>query len=166
MLDGVCKLCLTEQELQESHYVPAALYPDRVKLEFVSPQGIAPVEKEMTAPLLCRGCEGKFGIGESEVLRHIAAKIVKKRFPLKDQMEAAIPQESHPDITMYRGPELGLDLDKFAYFMLSLAWRGAVHSWEKQEGGSTKLLQLGAYEEPVRKSLYGSGPFPDDTAVI
>lgn len=165
---GTCKLCLKDKELQESHYIPAALYPRKVDLEYGGPGGewIA-VQEEITAPLLCFECEQRFSaMGESEVLGQIASKIAKKAFPLHERLLSEQPREEYPDVRLYNGVDVKLDTDKFAYFMLSLVWRGAVHSWQKQDGSFTRQLQLGQFTEPIRQFLLGEAPFPSDTAVI
>jgi hypothetical protein len=58
-----------------------------------------------------------------------------------------------------------IDCEKLAYFILSVLWRGSVHSWkwgkDQQETG-----RLGdRYEEEFRKFLLGEGPFPKNAAV-
>jgi len=83
---GTCKLCLAHRvQLQDSHYMPAALYPKKIKLEYLSRGGVRTIvaDKEIKAPLLCFECEQRFSKnGESEVLRHIAGKIANKPSPL------------------------------------------------------------------------------------
>jgi hypothetical protein len=162
---GICKLCLEEKPLQESHYIPAALYPKNATLEYLTPVASGIVEEHVTFPLLCWDCEQRFSRnGESDVLRYIAAKS-KKNFPLQERMESAVALEKYSDIELYSGLDLGLDMDKFAYFMLSVVWRGAVHSWKKFDGTYTTPLPLGAFTEPVRQYLLGRSLLLD-TAVI
>jgi hypothetical protein len=165
---GVCKLCLEEKkELQESHYIPAAIYPKNATLEFSSPISVSIVEDHITSPLLCRECEQLFNRnGESEVLLRIAPKLAKKSFPLHERMRLALPREDHPEIKRFAGYEVDCDMDKFGYFMLSLVWRGAVHQWKKPDGELTRLLPLGGFTEDIRRYLLGTAPFPSDTAVI
>ena len=163
---GICALCREEAELRGSHYMPAALYPDNSELEYQTPVAVGTIKDEILSPLLCPVCEGRFNEnGETEVLRHIAAKIAKKRFPLHDKMRVAYPRETFPDIQRFAGYDFGLDMDKFAYFALSIVWRGAVHEWPRLDGQKIKRLPLGAREESVRQYLLG-GMFPPDTAVI
>ncbi len=165
MAFGICKLCRKEAELQNSHYVPSALYPKNVRLQYSTPNALGITEEHVTDPLLCWSCEQRFArSGESEVLRHIAAKS-RKRFPLHEKLRLAYPREDHPDLKRFVGYDLGLDMDKFAYFMLSVVWRGAVHQWTRMDGTLTTALQLGGFEEPIRQYLLG-GLFPPDTAVI
>jgi len=65
--------------------MPAALYPKKIKLEYLSRGGIRTLvaDNEIKAHLLCHECEQRFSEnGESEVLRHIAGKIANKANPL------------------------------------------------------------------------------------
>jgi hypothetical protein len=123
MSRGICKLCTQEDELQESHFMPAALYPRGKKLEFLSPSGVGLLKVQMKAHLLCRACETRFDQnGESEVLRHLAPKVTK-RFPLHERLRLALPREEYPDFSRFAGYDVGLNMDKFAYFALSVVWR-------------------------------------------
>ena len=165
MTIGICRLCEKEAEIQNSHYIPSALYPKNTRLEYSTSTAVGMTEKHVTDLLLCRECEQRFSRnGESEVLRHVAAKS-RKRFPLRDKMSIAHAREEYPDIQRFAGYDFGLDMDKFAYFMLSILWRGAAHRWTKMDGTFTTPLQLGSFESPIRNYLLG-GPFPVDTAII
>src|SRR5437879_1175737 len=131
---GTCRLCLKDADLQDSHYIPAALYPKGQKLEYGTGTGTGVVVEHMKAPLLCLDCEKRFDQnGESEVLRHIAPKSVK-RFPLHEKLRLALPREADASISRFAGYDIGLDMDKFAFFTLSVVWRGAVHQWVFPDG--------------------------------
>ena len=120
----------------------------------------------MRAPLLCGGCEGLFDRnGESEALKHIAAKSFK-RFPLHEKLRLALPREKWADISMFSGDSLGIDMDKFGYFAMSVVWRGAVHDWIMFDGTVRSRNEIGGFEEPMRLYLLGEAPLPPDTAVI
>lgn len=163
---GICKLCQTEKDLQISHYMPSALYPKKAKLQFATGTGCFTEFEHVKAPLLCLECEELFDQnGESEVLLRIAPKL-RKRFPLHEKLRVAHAREERPSVKRFAGYEIGLDMDKFAYFTLSLVWRGAVHSWVKPDGTLTTPLILGEFEEAIRLYLLGKAPFPPDAAVI
>jgi hypothetical protein len=163
---GICKLCLQEKELLKSHYVPSALYASPKKLEFATREGSGVVGKHIKVPLLCNECEGLFDRnGESEVLRHIAPKSFKY-FPLHEKLRLALPREECADISRFSGDDVGVDMDKFAYFALSLVWRGAVHDWVMFDGTVRPRTMLGGFEEPIRQYLAGEATLPPDTAVI
>jgi hypothetical protein len=102
--------------------------------------------------------------GESYVLSHIAAKVMDE-FPLHLKLRLALPRESHPEISRFSGDDLGIDMEKFAYFALSIVWRAAVHDWEMPDGTILPRQAIGDFEPPIRKYLVG-GDFPPDTSVI
>ena len=165
---SICELCLKEKRLQKSHYIPAALYPKNAKLEFHGRATVTRIVRHMKSPLLCFDCEQLLTQnGESEVLLRVAPKLAKKgTFPLHEKLRLALPREDHPELKRYAGYEVGLDMDKFAYFMLSLVWRGAVHAWPKPDGGFSTQLPLNEFTEPIRRYLLGEAPFPPNTSVI
>jgi len=134
--------------------------PKEADLQYATRTGTGVLEDEVKAYLLCIDCEEFFNRnGESEVLRHIAAKSVK-RFPLHEKLRLALPREHHPEVSRYAGYDLGLDMDKFAYFTLSVVWRGGVHDWVLPDGTVQSRLELGGFEEPIRLYLLGTAPFP------
>jgi len=167
---GICKLCLDKGvELQESHYMPAALYPKNIELEFLWPGGIRTrvTGNEIKQPLLCSKCEQRFSKnGESEVLGHIAGKIANRPSPLMAKLQPLTVMEEDETLKSYCGTEAGLNMDMFAYFALSIAWR-STHSWPVSGSENTRPLRLGLYQEPIRRFLAEEAKeFPRDTAVI
>lgn len=147
--------------------MPAALYPKNIKLEYLSRNGIKPLQEEIATPLLCRKCEQLFSNrGESEVLRHIAGKIANKPSPLIAKLTKLTLLEEDHTLKSYCGTDAQIDMDKFAYFALSIAWR-ATHSWQTPNGDYTKALTLGLFAEDVRQFLAGeTATFPKDVAVV
>ena len=59
-----------------------------------------------------------------------------------------------------------MDADAFAYFALSLVWGAAVARWPLPDGGLIAPIDLGLYEEPIRRFLMGEMPFPPEIAVM
>lgn len=163
---GICKLCLDEDDLLESHFMPRALYPERGGMEYRTRNRSGLDETQLKQYLLCGDCEERFNKnGESEVLRRIATKS-RKRFPLHEKLSLAFPREVQKGWARFAGCDLGLDMAKFAYFTLSLVWRGAVAQWAMPGGEQTTLFSIGSFEEPFRRFLLGNAPFPADTSVI
>jgi hypothetical protein len=158
-------LCLGEGQIQNSHFLPAAIYPKGQEYEFVSRAATRFSAEHVRQPLLCLECERRFNTyGESQVLRAIATKSVK-RFPLHEQLRLALPREIDGGVQRYAGYDVGLDMDKFAYFALSIAWR-ATHTWLKADGTETIPIGLGGFGESIRKYLLGAESLPERTAVI
>jgi hypothetical protein len=162
---GVCRLCGLEANLQKSHYIPKALYPKKQAV-VVTRKITMPTDAQMKAYLLCGQCEARFNQnGENEVLRWLAPKS-SKTFPLLDRLKVALPRHSGPSFVGFSGPDIGVDSDKFAYFLLSVLWRAAVRQWLMPDGTTTSPIYLEAYEEPVRTFLLGQSPFPANVTVI
>lgn len=165
---GTCPLCRTVNcEIRESHYVPAALYPKNLKLEMLPRVPGKTGITEMVMPLLCAVCEERFNKrGESEVLRHIAGKIANKLNPIVAKLEPLGVYEEDHTLKSYCGTDAGLNMDMFAYFALSMAWRG-IHSWPMAGGKYMRPIRLGLYEEPIRRFLAEETmEFPTETSVI
>jgi hypothetical protein len=115
--------------------------------------------------LLCRKCEGQFSEnGESEVLLWLSPKA--KEFKLRDKIKTTNPVDNHPELPMYRVSDVGISGERFAYFALSVIWRGAVHQWVLRDDIVSTLLNLEPYEERVRQYLHGETGFPNDIAAV
>jgi hypothetical protein len=147
--------------------MPAALYrAGRKSLEYATRSSSGKIDKHIKDLLLCRACERLFDEnGESEVMFHTAPKAGHK-FPLNGKLQVALPREVFADIQRFSGDDLGIDMDKFAYFALSIVWRAAVHDWEMPDGTVRPRMAIGDFEPPIREYLLGKGEFPSDTAVI
>ena len=154
VFNGICRLdSLPSDNLQLSHYIPSAVYATPKNLEFATRQGSGVVDEHMRTPLLCDKCEMLFNQnGESEVLRHIAAKSFK-RFPLHERLRLALAREERYDISRFSGVDVGIDMDKFAYFALSIVWRGAVHDWVMFDGSVRPRNEIGDFEPPIRETF-------------
>ena len=103
--------------------------------------------------------------GETHVLNAIAGKSTR-RFPLADRMKVAYPRDFDPTASRFCADDFGLDVEKLAYFALSVVWRGTVHQWTKFDGTLTELLPFGHFEPSMRSYLLGETPFPVNACVI
>ena len=56
--------------------------------------------------------------------------------------------------------QAGFDLEKLVYFGFSVFWRGAVHHWKSTSGAYAQQLDLGEWEEPIRRFLLESAALP------
>ena len=168
MVEGVCKLCLTPKLLRRSHFLPAALYPKNRKLNLSTYQTICRLdskEKEIRDHLLCFDCEQAFDRnGESEVLQWVSPK---GPFRLAQRLEVATPRETiDHSLSRFSGEDIGVDMEKFAYFAISVVWRGAVHDWKLPDGAVRPHDELGGFVEPMRLYLSGDSGLPPHTSVI
>jgi len=163
------------RDLRLSHFLPSALWkgartPGRKNANpvIVTRRNSQTSSMEMKAHLLCGECEARLNEnGEREALRWIAPKAISRgRFPVGDRLNLAFAHRRTPPVTAYRGSAVGIDTEKLAYFALSILWRAAVHRWPLPDGsGVTSAIDLGEYEEPIRKYLLDA-PFPDGVAVV
>ena len=159
MLAGVCRLCLETKLLRKSHFIPAALYPKHRKPNYATRSCSGPLDpkaKHIRAHLLCADCEQRFEQGgESEVLHWVNPK---GTFRLHERLSIALPRDYNPfdldqSINRYSGADIGVDTDKFAYFAISIVWRGAVHDWIMPDGTMRPHDALGGFVEPMRLYL-------------
>lgn len=171
MPDGICKLCLETKPLQKSHFIPAALYPQARKPSFARRNSqiiqVGIKNKHIQDYVLCRDCEQRFDrSGESEVLYWISAK--SKTFRLGARLAVALPRDYNPhdSSSRFSGEDIGVDMDKFAYFAISVVWRGAIHDWVLPDGTLRAHDALGDFVEPMRMYLLAQAPLPPDTSVI
>jgi hypothetical protein len=163
---GQCKLCLKEKQLCESHLIPSALYaPGKKGMRYATQTQSGENPVQMKAYVLCWDCEQRFNrLGESEVLRWLAPK-ARKQFPLHDRLRVALPCGEIRRYSVYRGEDVGLDTEKFAYFTLSVFWRRTAHAWLNLDGSPMPPWNLGVFGEQMRTFLVGDAPFPPDTCV-
>jgi len=167
MIEGVCKLCLETKPLRESHFLPAALYPRRRKPSFASRNrrlvAVHSKDQHIKDYVLCFDCEQRFDRnGESEVLYWVSPK--SKTFRLAERHYD--PSDPDQSINRHSGADIGVDMDKFAYFAVSVVWRGTAHDWVLPDGGVRPHDALGDFVEPMRLYLLGQAPFPPDISVI
>lgn len=165
----ICPLCQVGREagdFRKSHFIPAGLYHSGKKgLQYGMPSGSGLLQQHIRDLLLCNRCEHLLDEGgESYVLSHIAAKVTDD-FPLHRKLRLALPRESYPDVCRFSGDDLGIEMEQFAYFALSIVWRAAVHDWEMPDGTILPKTAIGDFEPPIRNYLLG-GNFPPDTSVI
>jgi hypothetical protein len=146
--------------------VPAALYPDSIDLEFTTIMSSGRGGPEAKKYLLCLDCEQRFNRrGESEVLLWIAPKTLKA-FPLHELLTKSSPRESTGAYARFSGNDIGVKMDPFAYFALSVLWRAAVTEWPLPDGRMTTPIDLGEYQERIRRFLIGETAFPSGVFVI
>ena len=79
-------------------------------------------------------------------------------------LKVALPREYHPALSRYSGADLGVDIDKFAYFAISMVWRGAVHDWVVFDYSSSH--RTGRLPGTHAALLMGKAPIPPGTSVI
>jgi hypothetical protein len=86
-------------------------------------------------------------------------------FRLRDLMEKSHPLHSEADEAIYSAAALPADaVDQLVYFSSSLFWRASVRDWcistRKYEA-----IELGPYQEQIRKYLLGQAAFPQNATL-
>jgi len=162
-----CSLCLQQRELRESHYIPKGIFkvvgrggPDyesqHVSLNFqtgtTSYSNFQPTQK-----LLCGDCEQIFSDrGENHVIPEL---LTHHDFPLRNKILSLVSNDS----IVTRKTMGKLDYQSYAYFVLSVIWRGSIARWPSPYD---KLYgKLRHHEELFRRYLYGQDYFPYRTFI-
>jgi len=126
---GICKLCLKEKELQDSHLLGRAVY--KVIREegedpvVMTPDLIVSTSRQVRAHLLCSDCEQRFSKNGEQYFSSVMAR--KDKFVLLDLLQAVEPIEKQTDHVVYSGLGARIDTNKLAYYALSVLWRSGVH---------------------------------------
>jgi hypothetical protein len=168
MAIGTCRLCLEEQDLQSSHFMPAAMYKIALESDGHPPIILTKNKKLQTSkqaqtPLLCSACEGLFNKrGEDWVLSRCWQS--DGSFPLRDVLKKMAPAYSKPGFKIFDTAGVpGIDHDKLVYCAASIFWRASVHDWHLVE--TNPALKLGPYAEELRLYLLNKGGFPANAAL-
>jgi hypothetical protein len=167
---GICKLCLQQKQIRRSHYLGAFLYrlsrqPGKGNPNpIVMTRNVAvPTSNQMRDYLLCDECERRFSEhGENWIARHVYNG---RAFPLLDRLNVAVPLYATPRLQIFSGTDVGIDTGRLAYFALSLVWRASVHQWLMPDGRTTSI-DLGVYQEPIRRFLLGETEFPSHVVIV
>jgi hypothetical protein len=161
---GLCKLCLKEQPLVNSHLMARALYdlcraPDGSSI-VLSKGVIMQSDRQLQHPLLCKDCDNSLSRNGEDWLLPLLATI-EGTFPFFDILKKLPPDDIDGDSKLYaaaRNPEV--DSSKLTHFAMGVFWKAAVHSWSGRQ--TAPLIQLDEYAESVRTFLLGKSSFPAD----
>jgi len=138
-----CKLCVVKEASCKAHIIPRQFYH---RMRKKSPHLLtfkvsSPVEKSTTQSgiyqtgILCPECDGKIGQFDDYAYKILPATTDARKF-----------HRFAPGLCVY---ELGnVDVEKFQWFLVSLAWRAAVATHPL-----FRRVKLGPYEERFRNVL-------------
>lgn len=172
-VEGRCGLCLETKQLLDSHFVPRALYkllrsPAEANPHpiVVGPEVAMKTPKQASTFFLCSECEQRFNTGsEAWVLSHCWRS--EKEFALQAALKAARPVHGSPTLAVYDADDVvDVDARRLVYFAASVFWRGAARKWGKIAGHAPVKLELGPYEEGLRKFLVGASDLPEHVVMI
>jgi hypothetical protein len=170
MPTGTCRLCLTPNvALRDSHFVPRSFYElfhERGLPVTSSPTMTMISGKQATDYLLCGGCEQLFNHGGEQYVRANCWES-PTQFPLRAALLASGPSTlSSKELTIFESVGVpDVDRDKLVYFGMSVFWRAAVHRWHMPAGDPVPI-NLGPYEDPIRRYLLGTADFPQHAVIL
>lgn len=165
---GNCKLCHLERDLCVSHYLSKGLYkalhPKNQNPLLVTGKVAFRTSRQMTAVLLCSDCEKLLNdMGERYTIRVMSNQ---KGFLLLKTIQGMTPVVADCGSAAYKcagSPKI--DTGALAHFALGLLWKASVHRWSPAPGVLTGGVDLGPYQEAVRKYLMGQSGFPKNVVV-
>lgn len=164
---GICKLCLLEKTLCESHLMPKGLYrfcrrPDCDPV-LITTKVMMPTSRQTKHRLLCEDCEMLLNRnGEDWVLPTLAT--IAGAFPFYSLLQKQSPLFDEPGATAFAvssNPEI--HREALVHFALGIFWKASVHSWKRARMGP--WIDLGLQSEALRRFLRGEGCFPQNMAL-
>jgi hypothetical protein len=172
-MTGQCRPCLASGvKLLNSHLIPAALYKvvrdervDVVHPWVITTDVTIQSPRQVSDYLLCAECERRLEQGgESWFIPQCWRN--PTTFPLRACLVEAQPiPKMEAGVAIYEGARiLDLDVDRLAYFAVSIFWRAAAHQWAFHKE-TVRRLKLAAYQERLRQYLLG-GSFPADAVLV
>src|SRR5262245_14220621 len=114
--------------------------------------------------MLCSACEHRFDkCGEEWLIENCWQDATT--FPLRATLLASDPFQHKRGIQAFNAKgSLATDFGKLVYFAGSVFWRGCL-TWRFGKE-TTERLELGPYEEELRRFLLGDTPFPANIVLI
>ncbi len=162
MKSGICKLCLLDKPLCNSHLMSSGIYKlckakDSPPVVF-NGKVMMQSDWELQHPLLCFDCEQILSRkGENEIVPLLAD--IEGNFPLHDRLTVVEPFLAIPEVQVYESHKAaGVNFEVLTHFALGIFWKAGVHSWTKTS--KEPWIPLGPYAEPIRKFLKGDEGFP------
>jgi hypothetical protein len=129
----------------------------------MTPKIILASPRQLWAHLLCQKCEDRLNrLGENVVLKWLDNNY---GFRLLEWMRRSLAVKHETRVLTFSARDMGIDTEPFAHFALGLLWKGAVHQWKTTEGQTTSV-DLGEYEDGIRRYLLGETGLPDGVYVI
>jgi hypothetical protein len=162
---GICRLCLQERELRNSHLLPKSMYRLLRNDGFSNPNPFIHGEergvqtsKQAQQYLLCGECEQRFSKrGEAWVIAHCWRSVGE--FRIQEILFHSTPIHENDELKIYAGASIPeLDMDKLVYFGASVFWRAAVCEWNLLS--ERVHIRLGVYAEELRRFLVDEATVP------
>ena len=154
-MNGLCKLCRLERNLRKSHYIPKSVYKAIKRANSSSEHSLVRVnrlrqeifssDRQVKKPLLCNGCENKFSRNGETIVVGSCYK-GEGQFKLRTQLDGLTPSyiDSRSRTKHYHGEEVSKSVrtSAYAYFALSMVWRGSVGNWGEPYSALNNTLSV------------------------
>ncbi|MGH9775981.1 MAG: hypothetical protein ACRD50_13660 [Candidatus Acidiferrales bacterium] len=127
--------------------------------------GVQQDSKQVSDYLLCRDCEQRLNQnGEDWFLKFCWRK---DQFALATTLETARHHKIlHSQVKVYHAAEIPqVNMTALTYFAASMYWRASVHQWQIA-GAKSQPIQLGPYQELLRKFLMRKAQFPSNCILL
>jgi hypothetical protein len=170
---GTCALCMKHGVgLCLSHLLPKAIYR-WIQRSMAGEKNSNPVlvtasqattkSFQISEYLLCPECEERLRVGGEDWV--LANGFRGKSFPIHSALIGATPIASLTQTQMIDARIIpAIDLQRLAYFAVSVFWRASACRWNAVDHYSQ--ISLGPYQEMLRQFLLGQAPFPDQAVLI
>ena len=165
---GICKLCLLEKDLQDSHFIGKAVYKKLMEQSITNPHPVVITNNsfkqssvQLRDDVFCFDCEQLFNSGgESWMHRHIATTT---GFKLLDLFNGHPPIFNEPDFTLYDAATVPrVDCAAMLEYGAGVFFKSAAHTWNFEDGTSTHIDLGPERTESLRKFVHRKAPFPVD----
>jgi hypothetical protein len=84
-------------------------------------------------------------------------------FRLREKLQSAIPEHATEDLQVYAAANVaGVCRNSLVYFGASVFWRAAVHTWAIPMTSTSVRIDLGPYEDDLRRFLLNEGTLPEN----
>lgn len=166
---GICKLCLFEKDLQDSHFVGKAVYKRLKEPSLGNPNPViitSDYAKQSTTQVrdfvFCSDCEQKFNHGgESWIHSRIATT---NEFRLLDLFAGQPPVVAEDGYKLYEGAKIpGLDCAALLNYGAGIFFKAAAHVWNFE--GLPCGIDLGPHTESLRQFVLNGVDLPADMVI-
>jgi hypothetical protein len=163
---GICKLCLFEKDLHDSHFLGKAVYKtlaglDSPPIMFTNDSAMQSTE-QLRDYVFCYDCEQKFNHrGEKWMHSRIGTMA---EFKLLDLFTGQTPLFAEEGYKLYDGTKLpGVDCAALLHYGAGIFFKAAAHVWDFK--GSPCNIEIGEYKEPLRKFVLDGVDLPSNVII-